>query len=400
MKILMINVVCGIRSTGRICTDLASALEEQGHEVKIAYGRENVPEQYQKYAVRIGTDLDVKLHGLKARLFDCAGFGSKRTTEKFIEWVKVYNPDIIHLHNIHGYYLNVEILFNYLKICGKKIIWSFYDCWPFTGHCAHFDYNQCDKWKTDCRKCKYMFEYPKSYISRSHLNYKKKCGLFTDISRLQIVVPSAWMKRMVEQSYMKAYPIEIMPNGIDISAFSSVTSSFRERNNILPQQCMVLGVSSFWTKEKGIEFFVELAQKLDQNQYKVVIVGKLLKGTVLPKEIIHLNATNNIQELCEIYSAADIFVNPTLQETQGLTTLEAFACGTPAIVFSSGGAAECVDDRCGIVVDRNSITGLLSAVKSVGEGEMTFDENSCIYAAKKYDIAIRNERILQLYTEE
>mgnify|MGYP000231854880 FL=1 len=153
MKVLMINVVCGIRSTGRICTDLAIALEKQGHEVRIAYGRETVPEQFQKYAVRIGTDLDVKLHGIKARLFDRAGFGSRKATEKFIEWVKKYDPDIIHLHNIHGYYIDVERLFKYLRTCGKKIIWTLHDCWSFTGHCVYFDYIVCDKWKNGCFYC-------------------------------------------------------------------------------------------------------------------------------------------------------------------------------------------------------------------------------------------------------
>ena len=147
MKILMINVVCGIRSTGRICTDLAAELEKQGHEVKIAYGREKVPEQFHKYAVRVGTDLDVYMHVLKSRLFDSAGFESKRVTKKFVSWIREYDPDVIHLHNLHGYYINVEILFQYLKECGKKIIWTLHDCWAFTGHCTYFDYIGCDKWK-------------------------------------------------------------------------------------------------------------------------------------------------------------------------------------------------------------------------------------------------------------
>ena len=150
MKVLLVNVCCGTGSTGRICTDIALDLEKQGHDVKIAYGRDDVPEQFKKYAVRIGTDWDVKLHGVKARLLDGMGFGSRAATEKFIEWVKEYNPDVIHLHNIHGYYINIEVLFNYLKTCGKKIIWTLHDCWAFTGHCAYFDYVGCEKWKNGC----------------------------------------------------------------------------------------------------------------------------------------------------------------------------------------------------------------------------------------------------------
>ena len=142
---LWLNSVCGIRSTGRICTDLADALTEKGHEVKIAYGRESVPEKYRKYAVRIGNDFVVKLHGIKARLFDASGFGSKRATIEFVEWVKEFDPDVIHIHNIHGYYINIEILFDYLKSCGKRIIWTLHDCWAFTGHCSYFDFVGCNK---------------------------------------------------------------------------------------------------------------------------------------------------------------------------------------------------------------------------------------------------------------
>ena len=168
----MINSVCGIRSTGRICTDLAEMLEKQGHEVKIAYGRESVPEKYQKYAVRIGSNLDVKLHGLKARLFDASGFGSKHATKRFVEWVKVYDPDVIHLHNLHGYYLHLGIFFDYLKTCGKKIVWTLHDCWAFTGHCAYFTLAKCEKWKTGCGHCPQKDSYPKSFSDHAKRNFE------------------------------------------------------------------------------------------------------------------------------------------------------------------------------------------------------------------------------------
>ena len=175
MKVLMINSVCGIRSTGRICTDLADVLISEGHECKVAYGRETVPEKYQNIAVRIGTETDVRLHGLKSRLLDKHGLGSKRATERFIEWIKEYDPDIIHLHNLHGYYINIEVLFDYLKTCGKKIVWTLHDCWAFTGHCSYFSRIGCDKWKTECKSCKYINRYPKScFINNSKTNFIKK----------------------------------------------------------------------------------------------------------------------------------------------------------------------------------------------------------------------------------
>ena len=230
MKVLMINVVCGIRSTGRICTDLATALETQGHEVKIAYGRENVPEQFRKYAVRIGSDLDVKLHGVKARLLDGAGFGSKKVTKQFIEWIKEYDPDVIHLHNIHGYYINVEVLFKYLKTCGKKIIWTLHDCWSFTGHCVYFDYVGCDKWKTGCSDCPQKKEYPARVgPDMSKSNYSVKKNLFTGILNMTLVTPSQWLANLIHDSYMKEYPVKVIYNGVDTEIFKPSVSSVKEK---------------------------------------------------------------------------------------------------------------------------------------------------------------------------
>ena len=397
MKVLQVNSVCGIRSTGRICTDIAELLEQQGHTCKIAYGRETVPEKYQKYAVKIGTDLGVRGHALKSRFFDCAGFSSARATRKLIKQIKEYNPDIIHLHNLHGYYIHVGILFRFLREYNKPVIWSFYDCWPFTGHCAHFDYNGCEQWKTGCEKCAYKQEYPKSLFSKAQRNYQKKKELFIGLSNLQLIVPSRWMQTIVMQSYMKDYSIRVLPNGIDLDVFVSVVGDFREKYG-LTDKFIVLGVSSFWNEMKGVEFFNRLAKDLDKEQCQVVLVGKAEEG-VLCDEILHIPATNNIQELCELYTAADVFVNPTLQETQGLTTVESFACGTPAIVFNAGGAAECVDDSCGLIVERGEYQNLLDSVLRVHKREVSFDKQDCIRVAQKYDTRQLYKSFIQLYEE-
>ncbi len=340
MKILMVNSVCGIRSTGRICTDLASALEEQGHEVKIAYGRENVPDRFQKYAVRIGTDWDVKLHGLKARLFDASGFGSKRATEKFIEWVKQYDPDIIHLHNIHGYYINIEVLFQYLKTCGKKIIWTLHDCWAFTGHCVYFDYAGCEKWKEQCDCCPEKREYPACIgISKSKQNFQNKKSLFTGVPNLTIITPSVWLKKYVECSFVKKYPVQVINNGIDTCMFKPTKSNIKQRFH-LENKIIVLGVASIWDRRKGLSYLIELAKKLDDS-YKVVVIGLNEKQVKqLPDYMLGIHHTSNVQELVEWYSAADVYVNPTLEDNYPTTNLEAISCGTPCITFQTGGSPE------------------------------------------------------------
>lgn len=364
MKVLMINVVCGIRSTGRICTDLATALEAQGHEVKIAYGRENVPEQFQKYAVRIGTDLDVKLHGVKARLLDGAGFGSKRATEKFIEWVKEYDPDVIHLHNIHGYYINVEVLFNYLKERRKKVIWTLHDCWAFTGHCVYFDFVGCDKWKTGCEHCPQKSEYPARIgPDMSRRNYAKKRELFTGISNLTLVTPSQWLADLISESYMKEYPTKVIRNGVDTKVFKPSDSNVKESYNCQNKK-IILGVAAVWDKRKGLDSFIELSQMLDDS-YQIILVG-LSKEQIekLPKNIIGIERTNNVEELAELYTAADVFVNPTLEDNYPTTNLEAIACGTPVVTFDTGGSPESAK-MYGVSVPKNNVNKLAQIINTV-----------------------------------
>lgn len=356
MKILMINVVCGIRSTGRICTDLATALEEQGHEVKIAYGREEVPKQYQKYAVRIGNDLDVKLHALKARLFDAAGFGSKQVTKKFIEWVKEYDPDVIHLHNIHGYYINIEVLFDYLRTCGKKIIWTLHDCWAFTGHTAFCDAIDCKRWVEGCRDCPMKNEYPKSFIDRSAINWKKKKQIMDGVSNMTIVTPSEWLAGLVKKSYLHQYPVKVIHNGIDTSQFYPQSSDFRERFH-LENKFIILGVASSWNEMKGFSDYLKLADMLDSN-YQIILVGVTKKQKEqLPNNVLGIERTNSVKELAEIYSAADVFVNLSYCENYPTVNLEALSCGTPVITYDTGGSGESAIIN-GIVVKKKNLRDL------------------------------------------
>ena len=360
MKILMINVVCGIRSTGRICTDLATALEDQGHEVKIAYGREEVPEQFQRYAVRIGTDLDVEIHGVLARTLDASGFGSKSATKKFIEWVKDFDPDVIHLHNIHGYYINIEILFNYLRNCRKKIIWTLHDCWASTGHSAYCDAIGCEKWKTGCSHCPNLKEYPKSYLDFSNRNWKRKRELFNEIPELTIVTPSNWLAGLVKASFLSDYPLTVIHNGIDTSQFYPLKSDFREKYGI-GNKFILLGVATTWEERKGLNDYYELASSIG-NEYQVVLVG--LSKTQLrrsPSNIIGLERTNNIRELVNIYCAADLYVNLSYDETFGLTNVEAQLCGKPVVGYDSGAMKESIAQG-GIIVPRGDIPAVARAI--------------------------------------
>lgn len=368
MKILMINSVCGIGSTGRMCTDLAVALEKQGHQVKIAYGRKTVPRQFEQYAVRIGNDISLITHILKARWSDRCGFGSKRETREFIKWIKDYNPDVIHLHNLHGYYVNLELLFDYLRTCEKKIIWTLHDCWSFTGHCAHFDYVGCEKWKFKCENCPQRTHYPKSYmVDCSKVNYKKKKELFTSISNLTIVTPSVWLANLVEKSYLAHNAIKVIRNGVDTSVFRPRVNNVREEYG-LENKKIILGVAAIWDKRKGLDSFIELSKMVSED-YRIVLVG-VSRSQIkkLPANIVGIESVDSVERLAELYTMADVFVNPTLEDTYPTTNLEAIACGTPVVTFDTGGSSESAR-MYGKVVQKNDIEGILNAVDNASEFE-------------------------------
>ena len=342
MKILMINSVCGIRSTGRICTDIAEILEAEGHECKIAYGRESVPEQYQKYAVKIGNTLSVRLDALKTRIFDNAGFNSKKATKKFIKWIQEYNPEVIHLHNLHGYYLNIEILFRYLKTCGKRIIWTLHDCWAFTGHCVYFDFARCNKWEKGCKHCSQKKKYPQSLLlDKSDQNYRQKRELFTGIPNMTIVTPSQWLAELVKRSFLGNYDVQVIRNGVDLNVFHYMESDLREQYGI-QDKTILLGVASVWDARKGFADFIALS-KLLEDQYQIVLIGVSKKQLEsLPSQIIGVERTNNVKELAQWYSTADVFLNLTYEDNYPTVNLEAQACGTPVITYATGGSVESV----------------------------------------------------------
>lgn len=378
MKILMINSVCGIGSTGRICTDLADALSKNGHEVKIAYGRGNAPDKYATYAVRIGNELNVRMHALVSRVFDNTGYCSKKATERLIEWVKDYNPDVIHLHNIHGYYINIEVLFNYLSKANKRVIWTLHDCWPFTGHCVYFSAIKCEKWKNGCDNCPQKKEYPSSLLlDRSAINWKRKKELFTSIKDMTLITPSEWLAGLVRTSFLGKYPVVVINNGIDTNVFKPTPSDFRQKYG-LQNKRVLLGVSNQWTERKGFNDFIKLASMIDDD-YRIVLVGLSQKQiNILPSNMIGITRTQNTKELAEIYTAADVFLNLSVEETFGLTTVEALACGTPAIVYDATALSEIVEKNKVTIRDWKNLIKMVKKPYTERKLETKYDKKQMI----------------------
>ncbi len=365
MKIYQINVVCGNGSTGRIAVDLSHAICVTGGECRIAYGRGQAPAHVD--AIRISNKLDLYLHALLTRLTDKHGSYSKGATRKLIKDIQKYQPDIVHLHNIHGYYVNYEMLFRFLKEYNRPVVWTMHDCWAFTGHCAHYDSVGCMQWQTGCSQCGFAASYPASLTNKNVLsNYKKKKQSFLQIENLTIVTPSLWLKEQVGQSFLQKRKCIAIQNGIDLQKFAPAgerAEQLRKKLNCENKK-LLLGVASIWTKNKGYEDFLQLKNMLDE-QYVLCMVGLTEKQIEeLPPGIIGINRTESIAELAEYYSAADIFLNLTYEDTFPTTNIEALACGTPVLTYRTGGSPEIIDEHCGRVVPKGDLQAVMTVLNS------------------------------------
>lgn len=395
MKILIINSVCGNGSTGRIVSDIWSILKKQKHTVKIAYGVGEATNVDSKDTIRINNKFGYYTHNILAKLTDHTGLYSSFATRVFIAKVKEFAPDVIHLHNLHGYYINYEILFTFLAEYNKPVIWTLHDCWAFTGHCSYFNTIKCEQWKTHCSYCSGLHTYPLCYFNGdvSH-NFDIKKKVFTSVKNMTLVTPSQWLADLAKESFLNIYPIVPIPNGIDLEVFKPTESDFKARNGI-QDKIMVLSLANVWSQRKGYEDMIELAKCLD-DKYKIVMVGLTQEQcSQVPKSIIPIQRTNNVKELAQIYTAADVFVNPSYEETMGLVTAEALACGTPAVVYDQTAVPEIVDAMSGIVVQAGNIEDLAKGISQVA----ALKKSDIRKRAQKYEKYGQYEKYIDLYVQ-
>ena len=333
-------------STGGIMMKEHRELLDAGQDSYAFWGRGRAAEGERE--MRFATDWEVRLDGVKTRLDGKAGFHSKAATKRLLERLDEIKPEVVHLHNLHGYYVNIEMLFEWLAARDCRVEWTLHDCWAFTGHCAHFTYAKCAQWKSRCaygKSCPQLDTYPKTYSKRSCAwNFEQKKRLFNLLpaERMKLITPSHWLEGLVKQSFLAKYPIEVRHNTIDTSVFKPTPSGFRERYGV-GDRFMILGVASPWTERKGLGDFVRLAGELDSEKYAIVLVGlneKQMKA--LPANVIGLRRTDSPQELAGIYTAADVFFNPTVEDNFPTVNLEAEACGTPVVTYDTGGCGETI----------------------------------------------------------
>jgi putative colanic acid biosynthesis glycosyltransferase len=397
--LLQISIEVNSGSVGRIAEQIGEVVLENGWSSYITYARNNNPSKSE--VIKIGNKFDLYWHGLETRIFDNHCFSSKSATKDLINIIKEIKPDIVHLHHLHGYFINIEILFQYLKESEIPVVWTFHDCWSFTGHCTHFDFVGCEKWKTECHHCEQTTEYPASLLfDRSRQNFIDKKIIFNSLKNLTIVPVSNWLSGKVKDSFLKNYPCEVIQNGIDLNTFYP-----KKTRNIIDDlyrvkgKFVILGVASTWGERKGLEEFTKLSDLIDNQLYAIVLVG-LSESQIqkLPKSIIGIQRTENVGQLADLYSATDVFLNPTFEDTFPTTNLESLACGTPVITYKTGGSVESINENTGIVVDKGDIGGLINAIKHIKNKGKDFYENNCIeYAIKNFDKKIKFNDYLELY---
>lgn len=394
-KILFINSVCSVGSTGRIVKDLYDAAIKQGHICKIAYGRGDAMGVPEKDAYCIGTRLSLYLTAFRARLNDREGFMLRAQTKRFLKFVDDFAPDVIHIHNIHGYFLNIPLLFQYIGDHPEiKVIWTLHDCWSFTGHCAVFDNTPCDRWKSGCHSCPRRKTYPASLLadcsSRNYIEKKKYLCMPKDMT---VVTPSEWLGEIVSQSFLSKYPVKVIRNGIDTSLFAPDTSDIRNKYG-LEDKCVLLALSLKWYPSKGTDDLVRL-RKLLPDDYVIVAIGEGSDSYFDGEGFITLSRTNDRSELAQWYTAADYLVNPTHADNFPTVNLEALACGTPVITYNTGGSPEAINEKCGAVIFDSTPESLAKTVMS----RPHFLSSDCIEHSKNFDKSNALKGYLELYAE-
>lgn len=394
-KLLIINVTVNSGSTGRIAEEIGQTAINNGYDTYFAYGR--VARESKCNVIKIGNSLNVKLHGLESLLFDNHGFSSRLATKKFIREIERIKPDIINIHNLHGYFINVKILFEYLSKNNIPIVWTFHDCWPFTGHCSYFDRYNCTKWQTECHHCPNKKGYPSSlFIDNSKNNFNRKKKLFSNINNLNIVTPSHWLTNISKQSFLKEKNIVTIHNGTNLNVFNIRDGKKRDELNLNDRK-VVLGVASIWDKRKGLDDFIKLNELLSE-EYKIILVGLNKKQIEsLPTNIIGIERTESVHELAELYSMADVFVNPTYSDNFPTTNIEALACGTPVITYKTGGSPESIDEKTGIVVEQGNINQLKEAIELVAKDKSIYTENCRERAMNLYNKQDRFNDYIKLF---
>lgn len=372
MKVLQINAVYGYKSTGIIVKDIGETLQKVSDECYYAYQSSREPV---KNGYRVGGTLSWKWHALYARLLGKQAYASKIATRRFLKWIDKVNPDIVHLHNLHSNYINLNILCDYLAKRAIPTVITMHDCWYFTGKCTHYSAVKCDKWQTSCGSCPLnKSEQPSLFFDCTSKVLEDKTKHLLKLKNLTLVGCSEWIANEAKKSKLQSANIQVVYNGVDTAIFTPHDSQIRNELGI-ENQFVILGMADKWCLEQNRDVVERLITSQDSNT-KFVIVG------CKEEQKEHFKSFNNVlalgyitdrNKLSDIYSAADVFVNLTRADTLPTVNMESICCGTPVITFNCCGGPELVDKDCGFIVEEGNVEQLISCVEAIKQQPLTFD---------------------------
>lgn len=404
-KLLQINPVIRVNtSTGRIMQEIGELAMQNGWECHIAYskGRDGIRE-CRSDIIPVGNKWSTAWHGIETRLFDRHGLASSHATRQFVRKIEEIRPDVVHIHNIHGYFLNYQILFDYLSKAGIPVVWTVHDCWLYTGHCYYYSFAGCDRWQTGCHHCPQKKEFPTSlFCDRSRRNFEDKKAAFTSmpLDRMTIVPVSEWIRNEMRRSFLSAYPFRVIHNGINTDIFNIYDDRQVRKTFGLGNRHILLGVASIWSREKGLDDFIRMAGMLNEDEVVVLVGIKPEDRKRLPDNVVGIARTENIRQLAELYAAADVFVNPTWQDNYPTVNMEAIACGTPVVTYRTGGSVEVISPATGMIVEQGNLNELLKSIREIeNKGKASFQETCRKYALLNFKKEDRYMEYMRLYEE-
>jgi glycosyltransferase involved in cell wall biosynthesis len=397
MKILQINLVNGSKSTGRTTIELTDYLNSNGHQAYVAcsfgLGKD--------YEYQIGTSIGKRLHSLFSRIFGNQGYYSKFSTSKLIKYIDELKPDVVHLRNLHGNYINLNILFDYISRKNLPTVITLHDTWFYTGKCCFYTEANCFKWQKECGNCPQLRrDNPSWFVDKTKSNLLDKKNWLKNIPRLAVIGVSDWITDESRKSILKsANIIYRIYNWIDLDEFQPV-ESFGLRSSLgLEEQFIIIGVASKWGERKGLSSFIELSQMIS-DKMKIILIGKIEDKFTLPSNIISIPETHSKKELAQYYSLADVFITFSKEESFGKVTAEALACGTPAIVYDSTANSEIVSEECGYVVDSGNIKKVVEKIKEIElRGKKVYSDNCRKFVTKNFNKEDRIKDYLEIYNK-
>ena len=401
--LLQINPVLRVNtSTGRIMQEIGELAMQHGWRSCIAYskGRDGI-KSCQSEVIPVGNKWSTIWHGLETRLFDRHGLASNEATRLFVKQIQELKPDVIHIHNIHGYFLNYQILFDFLAKSNIPVIWTVHDCWLYTGHCYYYSYAGCNKWQTGCGHCPQKKEFPASWlIDRSHQNYEDKKQAFTSLplDQLTIVPVSEWIREEMQHSFFRNNQFHVIHNGINTNIFNIYNPEQVKQKYGLNGKHILLGVASIWSREKGFDDCIQMADLLHPDEMLVLVGVRPEQQKKLKKNMLGIPRTENIHQLAELYAAADAFINPTWQDNYPTVNLEAISCGTPVVTYRTGGSIEAITDQTGFIVPQGNVKDMLEAARLISQRGKAYYQQPCrTYALENFRKEDRYQDYLDLY---